>query len=667
MNSVGKTLILIVAVLLISQSVFITIQTYTQADAQKRIAAPTAKASAVGIVSICINGPPTIDLSNCSHSATQNTTYSCWLGADDPDYYTFTYSDHWVKFDRRFASSTEVLFNLTTDGYINFTPNNSDVGNFTINFTVSDGMNCSNSYDSEAFELEVININDPPYLVRDIPNQNLEANETLHAFFLNNYFADPDLDPLNYTVAVANPVFTVTIDPLTSDVVITSTQCDLSTVAIFTAIDPFNATADSNAVTITCLSNEPAPETGEGEGSGGGGGGGSLANCVPEYECYDYFQCRKNNTKIQKCIDKKGCQNEAFLTVPCHYEEKITCLENWTCTDWGPCLPNGTQMRDCAEINKCGTKELIPLFSQDCEYIGTCNDGIKSCHDGSCEEGIDCGGPCAECKSIQVPYPFKEEKGILIYIVTGIILLLLTAVLLYHYFHKEINAALAKAGWAISRKKKKQILLKPEDKKKLLEGIIDLESKIGKLEPHQMLISYSELIRYYLIKACADKIPAEFDLNELSLALGSQKGRIIEVLRKILAASFAKYIKVEQSKELIKRINNMLLLEELRNLVLQTSETGPEDVAREVKEFSVADKASPIDKITIMITNTYIALEFLELEVAKKKYLEILGAYEKLSIKQQEEVFEDISRLFHHINYVNSWFATPIPMMIRYK
>ncbi|MBN2014046.1 MAG: hypothetical protein JW778_02600 [Candidatus Altiarchaeota archaeon] len=27
----------------------------------------------------------------------------------------------------------------------------------------------------------------------------------------------------------------------------------------------------------------------------------------------------------------------------------------------------------------------------------TCFDGIKNCHDGSCEMGIDCGGPCRQC------------------------------------------------------------------------------------------------------------------------------------------------------------------------------------------------------------------------------------------------------------------------------
>nr|MCK4929506.1 hypothetical protein [Nanoarchaeota archaeon] len=129
--------------------------------------------------------------------------------------------------------------------------------------------------------------------------------------------------------------------------------------------------------------------------------------------------------------------------------------------------------------------------------------------------------------------------------------------------------------------------------------------------------------------------------------------------RKIFVSSFSKYLKVEQDKALITKRNLTLLIEELRNLVLQTSTVEPEDVAREVKEFKIPDKACAIDKMVIRITNAYIALEFLELEITKKKYLELLSEYEKLSLTEQETMFEDISRLYHNISYVNSWLAKP--------
>jgi len=40
--------------------------------------------------------------------------------------------------------------------------------------------------------------------------------------------------------------------------------------------------------------------------------------------------------------------------------------------------------------------------------IGTCFDGIKNCHDGACEEGVDCGGPCPPCVAPTTTLPGEE-------------------------------------------------------------------------------------------------------------------------------------------------------------------------------------------------------------------------------------------------------------------
>lgn len=42
----------------------------------------------------------------------------------------------------------------------------------------------------------------------------------------------------------------------------------------------------------------------------------------------------------------------------------------------------------------------------------SCFDGIKNCHDGSCEEGIDCGGPCRSCPSCSDGILNQGETGI---------------------------------------------------------------------------------------------------------------------------------------------------------------------------------------------------------------------------------------------------------------
>jgi hypothetical protein len=653
MKEVGKSIILIVLAIIISQSLVTIMWTYKSVDSYRKTAL-TGKAS-VGIVSFCINTPPSINLSGCDLNATQDQYFSCWLNITDPNKSNVTFSSQFTSINRSFNSMTDAVFNLSNDGHINFTPTNDDVGAYSVRFTVDDGFGCSNSENSSDWSFTAINVNDPPYLISEIPDQQYQSNVVLHAFFLDNYFGDPDLDPLHYTVG-GNSKIAVTIMN-SSEVVISASECDISEVVLFTAIDPYNATNTSNPVVIRCITQPATPSPSESSGTGGSGGG-SIRRCMPEYECFDYHKCTVNNTKIQRCVDTKGCEDEHFITVPCLYEYINECNESWSCGSWGSCMPNSTQSRNCTDKNRCDTFELMPDVAKNCTYIGTCDDGIQNCHDSGCEENIDCGGPCNSCKSIQIPQPLKEAGGIGIYILTGIVLLLLAAILVYHYFKKEINEALAKAGWLLRRHKQKQILIGPEDKKKLLASLVDLEKKMGRLEPSDILSKHTELLRYYLVKACGPKLNAEFDQHALAEYLDKKNKnnkRITPVLRKIFISFFSSQQKISGDNILMTEQNMHLLIEELRNLVIQTSIIEPADIARETKENKIPEKSSRTEKIVWHIINTYIALEFVEVEICKKKYLAMLEEYEKLGIKEQESVFEHVTRLYNNISYVNSW------------
>lgn len=658
MKRFGKTLILIVVVLLILQAFFIVYKTYyTVAKFEKAVEPFTAKAS--GVVQLCINTPPNLDTTDCSNNATEDVYYSCWVNATDPNYINYSFYSLFVYYEKMYNNSNYSFFNVSLNGSVSFTPTNDHVGNYTIVFRVDDGYGCSNSQVEEYFNLSVINVNDAPVLIQAIDNMNFNrAGDTL-IFYLNNHFIDVEGDAITYSYTNLGTDFSITINPVTSLTTVTVLTCDSSRIIMFIATDIYNASGLSNPVRLRCVSPDPSQPSGGGSGSGGGGGASLLEECIPEYSCFDYHRCNISNVKPQRCVDKHGCQDDVFIEVPCVYRPELDCNESWNCSEWDPCLPNGTQTRKCTDINDCGTLELLPPLVQDCEYIGTCEDGIKNCHDGGCEEGIDCGGPCTLCKSIEVPYPFEEQRGILLYILTGIILLCLTAVLLYHYFRKEINATLAKAGWIISKKKRKQILLSDENKKKLLTGILDLERLFKRVELPEALNKYAGLLRYYLLKVSRDELAQEFDLEDLKKIM-DKKRKIREILRKIFVSFFSKYVKVEQDKALITPRNLTLLIEELRNIVLQTSKVEPQDIAREIKELEIPEKLSPVDKMTVKITNTYIALQFLELGVAKKKYLDMLSDYEKLTVAEQEAIYEDIARLYHNISYVNSWHKKPI-------
>jgi parallel beta-helix repeat protein len=88
------------------------------------------------------------------------------------------------------------------------------------------------------------------------------------------------------------------------------------------------------------------------------------------------------------------------------------CAEEWNCTPWGECMPDGKQYRSCEDLNRCEekyTQRLVNRYEptqkpdeiRDCEYAGTCDDGIQNGN----EEGIDCGGRCEPCPAPLLPPP----------------------------------------------------------------------------------------------------------------------------------------------------------------------------------------------------------------------------------------------------------------------
>jgi hypothetical protein len=561
-----------------------------------------------------------------------------------------------VFYSRVFSEDLNTTpFNITSNGRINFTPSNDDVGNFTFLIRGEDNSPCRNNYTSDYYSLEIKNVNDAPYLVKDIPSQSFTDNEVLHAFFLDQYFEDPDQDSLTYTLT-GNQEIDVVINPSTSEVVISSDSCDTTENVVFSAFDPYGEVANSNLVSIKCIqvtqSQETTPSS---SSSGGGSGGGSARLCrEPEYECFEYHKCNASNVKIDRCVDAKGCEEDVFLTLPCNYDPRSDCQENWICEDWQSCSPNGTQIRDCYDNNTCGTFNLLPEIVRACDYVGTCEDGIKNCHDGVCEEAIDCGGPCMACKEVQVPFAFEQKGNFGLYVLTGMILIVMTSVLLYHYYHTEINEAFAKAGWLLRRKRKKQILLSLTQKRELLNQLLSLEKDVFKNKLGVFGGKLSDVLRKYFVTICHEDIEMDFNLVSLEEKLYKGKQRkIYSELKNYYLSLFEDFEKA--FKNPFKPLQALFFIEETRNMILQTSASEKEDHVREVKELKTLASDNYDSIMKKKIINTLIALEFLEIEVSKKKYLDITSTYSKLSATQQEEVYSAISRLYNMISYVNSW------------
>ncbi|MFH0956897.1 MAG: Ig-like domain-containing protein [Candidatus Aenigmatarchaeota archaeon] len=74
----------------------------------------------------------------------------------------------------------------------------------------------------------------------------------------------------------------------------------------------------------------------------------------------------------------------------------FVCTENWRCTAFSDCARDGTQMRVCLDLSNCSTSFSMPNGISYCMYTPNpdCYDGIKNCHGGLCEIVTDCGGPC---------------------------------------------------------------------------------------------------------------------------------------------------------------------------------------------------------------------------------------------------------------------------------
>ncbi len=131
--------------------------------------------------------------------------------------------------------------------------------------------------------------------------------------------------------------------------------------------------------------------TGSSGGSGGGGGGGSGSGgglCTEFWACGFWNECVNVEESFSLgLLSEEAYANARELCVFEDYSEEIC----------------GYQTRTCDDVNACGNEILInpkPLSFQVCHFVAnpSCNDGVSNCHGGSCELGIDCGGPCQACE-----------------------------------------------------------------------------------------------------------------------------------------------------------------------------------------------------------------------------------------------------------------------------
>ncbi len=190
-------------------------------------------------IGFCMNLAPVLDVP-CNTTMRQDRSYYCRLNATDAEG-GITY------FQIPMPPDNVSIFAISAGGEINFTPGNNVTGNHSSMLGIDDNSGCENAYDYYWFNFTVQNVNDPPYLIRNIPNQTFDSGTVLQAVFLNDYFADPDNDPLafSYVEGVAETQVNITLSNA-SHVTFTSNGCG-DAYFQFSATDPGNLSAESSS------------------------------------------------------------------------------------------------------------------------------------------------------------------------------------------------------------------------------------------------------------------------------------------------------------------------------------------------------------------------------------------------------------------------------------
>ncbi|MBW2980867.1 tandem-95 repeat protein [Candidatus Woesearchaeota archaeon] len=126
-------------------------------------------ATTVVTFTVSINQNPQIN-ANFTKTCQEDVQCTLDLGATDPDGDTMTFGDN------------TTLFDIASDGIIQFTPTQDDVGNYTITINVSDSYN---GFNSTILYLEIQEENDPPYFIQ-VENRTLEEEVAYTIYLLAN-------------------------------------------------------------------------------------------------------------------------------------------------------------------------------------------------------------------------------------------------------------------------------------------------------------------------------------------------------------------------------------------------------------------------------------------------------------------------------------------------
>jgi hypothetical protein len=637
----NRTLLIVVLAyifLLLVQNayLFIRIQEYSSA------ADITARAS--GDVRFCYNHPPRIN-NTCVQEVYQDEEFYCRMNVTDPDSSMFTYDLSIMS-----PSYAYGLFGITQTGLIRFTPNATQVANYTFRVTVWDNSMCLNNLDSGTYQLRVINVNDPPYLVEPIPNQTWLQDTSLSPFNLDNYFDDYDNDPLTYTYTYPQNII-VLIDEDNSVTFVPRPNFYGYEDIIFFAWDPYLANGSSNVVRLTVMPRGSIPPEAPPRSSGGTSS--SYPVCIPRWYCTPWGRCHPEGIRYRDCHDLNNCTipvNKPDTTEPCEFIS--TCYDGFQGPDeegidcGGPCPPCGTCYDSICNNEEDCTRGLTHIPDcggpcMPCEYPKpeSCYDGICN-NDEDCTRGLthipDCGGPCEPCPTLETPAYVKAFNWALMVIVLLMIMFSL-------YLLKQSYPSMA----AMVKKKKRRyyeqrLLLETKVSESLFESLTKIENLLSKEDIQKLILLFSIVVRKYF-KSLFD-LKYEFTYEELMNEIDSRK--LSPTFKSVMKKFFERSIEMDFSGKTVSEQELRAMLSEFKQIVSFTSE---EPLLEDKKAKTQTKPRNKVDALFANITEAESCLRRQDLNSAYFKYVAISHDFNSLSSEDKQKLHGFISRLYEEI------------------
>lgn len=617
-------------------------------------------------IRFCINPLLQVQQINLScspnYSIHTNETFYCEIN------YTQTDTDDLLMWS--YFTTEPTLFSIDSNGTINYTTTPSSFGNHSSVIVVDETMTeCNGSQRTyHEYNFTVILNNTPPEYYENITDVRMPMGSQKIPYYLGDHFRDIDEHTLRYTfLSQAPDYYEVEINNNTGEVEITSkNQCGEFSIG-YLAEDPYDGYAISSPfpkLYITCAQEED-PAGGE------GGGGGASRTCEEDWTCQEWSDCypptltRPEYLKgYQKryCYDQESCDSDSYeytLYRDCVYIGKAACYPKWECGEWTPCRADGTQERHCIDQTGCNEDEQkrfgLPTVEKLCVYLESCADGIRNGN----ELGIDCGGPCEPCKTVELASSIYDSNKTLTWAIGILIFILLVSTVLYRVFRKQIKSTFSKLVWNFVKKSARQIYLIGENKKKIIirlkayENMLIKNSLKDSLKKEETEKLESDL--YILFREVfAEILGINYDSSRELFIKKATNLETTDEFRKILLNLINRILMFESKgrEKTLSFIDDLILdYNLLKFIIFNISDS----MHNNLKQINIkSNKTDTVTSIIKQINKSFLMLQKDNINEAKEIYLEIIKKYEDLDEKDKVRIYESTSILFNILTYVSS-------------